>query len=152
MALLLQEMCTKQRTFLISSERIPLCMSKGLVGNNNFDFQTSPQIFGSHYEKCSGAQSNIISGVQQNNSLKSSIKCLISAMTSPKSCKSSALRPSMSARQIQNLTAGKIVFLLIILFAAFIHSCSDDHCPSPVSCLLSLKFPTGCEGSEGVMR
>lgn len=55
---------------LVRAEKIPLCISKALLGNNNFDFQTSKQIFGSDYEKLSGAQSNIITRVQQNNSLE----------------------------------------------------------------------------------
>lgn len=37
--------------------------------NDYFDFKTSKQIFGFNDEKCSGAQSNVIGGVQQNNSL-----------------------------------------------------------------------------------
>ena len=47
-----------------------LLVKRRVLVNNNFDFQTSKQIFGFDYEKGSGAQSNIITRVQQNNSLE----------------------------------------------------------------------------------
>lgn len=45
---------------LMRIEKNPSQHVKGTAGNNNFNFQTSKQIFGSDFEKCSGAQSNII--------------------------------------------------------------------------------------------
>lgn len=51
-------------------KKIPLWISKGLLRNNNFYFQTSKQIFGSDYKKNAAEHKAILLPVQQHNSLE----------------------------------------------------------------------------------
>ncbi len=55
-------------TRAVSGKSLPHSISGG-GRHGYFDFQTSKQMFGFNYEKCSGAVSNNIGGVYQNKSL-----------------------------------------------------------------------------------
>lgn len=46
----------------------------------------------------------------------------------------------MSVQQIQSLPAGKIVFLLITLFTAFIHSCTAEVVSLSVAHVVLIEF------------